>query len=267
MAAKRLIFIFCAIGLNTLTLQAQDPAEFREPESGMWLGTFGKFQIAEKLYWDAQFHYRTAGYDGTPYVGRIAQLYNRHGLTYRFRPNFLFTIGGVLRLDFTPNPGNQAFEPVQAEPRIWHEYLWSIPYKRAIVYHRIRIEHRWNKLATIDSDWFFTNRWRYKVYIVMPLNRPTLNSKTWFIAPEVELIMRNGKHVGGSPMEDLRLFPHVGYVLNARLKYTFGMMYSFGQSLQQPFEYRQRWILRANVFISLDFRKTQDKIPEIRIFD
>lgn len=267
MVAKRLIFFFCVACLSASTIQAQNQAMFADPNTNLWMGTYGKFQLTEKLYWDAQFHYRTGGYEETPFVGRLEQIYNRHGLSYRFRPNFLVTVGGVLRLNFTPQPGNPNFEPVRPEPRIWHEYVWSIPYKRVIVYHRIRIEHRWSIGNGVNADWIYRDRWRYKFFMVVPLFKPTLNAKTWFFTPDVEIIMQSGKPVGGSPLEDLRIYPQIGYVQNARYKYTAGLMYTTGQSLADPFQYGQRWVIRANVYVSLDFRKTADKIPEIRIFD
>lgn len=55
-------------------------------------------------------HYRRTEYNDVPYVGRMAQIYNRHGVKYLFSKNFNATVGGVLRLDFTPEPGNKTLK-------------------------------------------------------------------------------------------------------------------------------------------------------------
>jgi len=44
-------------------------------------------------------------------------------------------------------------------------------------------------------------------------------------------------------------------------------MYTTGQSLRDPLEFRSRWIFRINLYLSLDFRKLENKVPETRIFD
>ncbi len=241
--------------------------QFRSPGSNLWLGTYSKLRLTDKLFWDAQFHFRTAGYQDTRYVGRVAQIYNRHGISYRATNNFVFTIGPVLRLNFTPEPGNPEFKGLVLEPRIWHEYLFAMPYERFIVYHRLRIEHRWSINNQIDADWIYRDRWRYKFYMAIPINNTKLMPNTWYFTPDIEIIMQSGKPVGGSALEDLRLYPQIGYIKNTRVKYVAGLMYTTGQTLNNAYVYNTRWVLRLNVYLSLDFRKFEDKIPEIRIFD
>lgn len=103
--------------------------------------------------------------------------------------------------------------------------------------------------------------------MMIPLNNKQLVPKTWFLVPDVEIMMQTGKPVGGSLLEDLRVYPQIGYIVNPTMKYTAGMMYTTGQRLADPFDFRSRWIMRINLYLSLDFRKLQNKIPEARIFD
>lgn len=267
---KGVILLFCTVFAVGTSLNAQPGpgnAQFRSPGTNVWLGNYYKFRFSNKLFWDAQTHFRTGGHNGVPYVGRMAQIYNRHGLSYRATPNFVFTIGPVLRLNFTPDPGNPEFKTLVLEPRIWHEYLFAIPFERFIIYHRLRVEHRWSIGNRFTDEWIYRNRWRYKFYMTIPLNKKQLVPKTWFFTPDVEIIMQSGKAVGGSPMEDLRIYPQIGYIQNARFKYTAGMMYAAGQTLSDAYIYNTRWVFRLNLYMSLDFRKLEDKIPEIRIFD
>lgn len=79
--------------------------------------------------------------------------------------------------------------------------------------------------------------------------------------------MQSGSAVPASPMEDLRIYPSVGYIFNTKLAISIGMMYTMGQRLDMPYDYRQRWIFRPNIWWTPDFRKFEDKIPEINIMD
>jgi hypothetical protein len=263
-------FTLCFIMfLFTEELKAQKgPSLFKPDNTNIWYGTYTRARLSEKLFWNIQHHFRTGNLGNIPFTGRVAQIYNRHAIDYRVKPNVMLTAGMVLRLDFTPEPGNrEEFEPMVLEPRFWEEITFAMPFERLIVYHRIRLEHRWSRGSRIGSDWIFRNRWRYKFYMNIPINNKKLIPKTWYFIPDVEIIMQTGKTVGGSLLEDLRIYPQIGYIANAKTKYTAGMMYTTGQSLSNPYDFRSRWIFRINLYLSLDFRKFENKIPEINIFD
>lgn len=243
-------------------------AQFEDWGTNLWIGSYNKFRFGENWIWDAQHHYRRGGYDGIPFVGRMAQLYNRHAVTYIFNKSFNATAGGVLRLDWTPRPGDTTIANMILEPRFWHEYMFIMPFERFMLYHRIRIEHRWTRPYDFDYEWSFRNRWRYKIYASIPLNKPKLVPGAWYFVPDVEIIMQSGKPVVDSPLEDLRIYPQVGYIVNPRLKIGGGPMYTTGQRLNPGgFQWRQRMVLRVNAYVSLDFRKFEKKIPEINLTD
>lgn len=260
-------FILTSVVLETSNAQS-DGAIFEELGTNLWIGSYNKFRIGEKLIWDAQHHYRRGGYDGVPFLGRMAQLYNRHAITYIFNKNFNATAGAVLRLDYTPRPGDETIENMILEPRFWHEYMFIMPFNRMMVYHRIRIEHRWSRGFNFDSEYSYRNRWRYKFYASIPLNKPKLVPGAWYLVPDIEIIMQSGKVIGDNPLEDLRIYPQLGYIVNPRLKIGGGPMYTLGQLSNPGGEYyRHRIVLRINAYLSLDFRKFQTKIPEINISD
>lgn len=244
-----------------------DHAVIRTPTTAMWNGFYGRFRLSNRLFWDAQFHYRRVSDGNTDYVGRMGQIYNRHAVNYLVNERFSVSLGAVLRLNFTPDPGNPAYEQVVLEPRIWHEYLFAMPLSNSMAYHRVRIEHRWSRSNAVDADWIFRNRWRYKFYMNIPINKPRLMPGAFYFTPDVEVIMQSGKPIIDAPLEDLRINPSIGYIHNPRLKYTLGMMYTTGQTLDAGYVYTSRWVLRTNAYFSLDFRKKQSRIPSARFFD
>lgn len=262
--------VLLAGGLSfPMVICAQDVREsvFEDFETNLWLGSYSKFRLSEKWFWRAEMHYRRGGYNDIPFVGRMAQIYNRHAINYLVSPNFNVSLGGVLRLDFTPDPGNDEFDHVVYEPRIWHEYLFVMPFPRFQVFHRIRVEHRWSRSNRLGADWIYRDRWRYKFYMNIPINNRQLVPGTFFFTPDIEIIMQSGAPVVDAPMEDLRIYPSIGYIRNPRITYTAGLMYTTGQRMFDGSIYRQRWVVRINAYISLDFRKEEKKIPTIKLSD
>lgn len=268
---SKYIFFILLVLLGMSTQAQTETSEFTgfdDPESSLWLGSYMNARITDKLFWAGELHYRRTEHNDIPYVGRIAQVYNRHGVKYVASKNFSTTFGGVLRLNFSPEPGNTEFRDIVLEPRIWHEYVFAMPFERFMVYQRLRFEHRWSKPNVQGASFVFRNRYRYKFYMKFPLNNPTLTPGTFYASPDVELIMQSGSSVPFEPMEDLRLYPHIGYIHSPRIGGSIGMMYTTGQRMDiGDFYYRQRWIFRINAYISLDFRKLEKKVPLINLND
>lgn len=263
-----LILLFFLVLENPSKAQEiANSAVMSKPTTGVWLGSYGTVRLSEKLFWAGEFHYRRSEYNDIPFIGRMDRLYNRHGLTYLFSKKFSATVGGVLRFDYSPEPGNDSYDNFVLEPRIWHEYLFALPFPKFMVYHRIRIEHRWNRNTLKESDWIYRNRWRYKFLMKIPLNNTKLIPGTFYVSPDIELIMQSGKPVGNSPLEDLRIFSAIGYIASSRVSYSTGMMYTTGQRLANGNYYSQRWLFRFNVYLNFDLRKFEAKIPEIKVRD
>lgn len=248
---------------------AQDPLTesiFEKPISELWLGGYGNFRLTDKLFWSGELHLRSSSSAETPMVGYISKIYNRHGLKYVHSKKFSATLGGVMRLNLTDKQGPQ-YQRLVLEPRIWHQYIFAIPFDRFMVYHRIRIEHRWSKPNLSDAEFIYRNRYRYMIQAKIPLNKKKLVPGAYYFSPYIELIMQSGKTVVGNPMEDLRLYPHFGYIVNPRVSFSAGLLYTTGQTSPNGQFYRRRWIPRINTYISLDFRKDKLKIPEINTND
>ena len=265
---------FTAISLMDLgDIIAQEPMEsspetsvYREPVTRVWINTYGNIRISKRLFWIAQTHFRFRETDKVPYTGQIGQVYLRHAIGYLYNKNFNFALGGVIRLNFDTSDLSEDKNMIP-EYRIWHQYQFASPIWSAMIYHRIRIEHRWSKGFAEEAEYIFRNRWRYMLRLKIPLNTPKLQSKTLYVSPESELIMQSGKAVVGSPLEDLRLNTTLGYIINPRLTVAGGFMYSFGQTLNDGDVYRQNYTVRLHLYFSPDIRSIKNKLPEIHYRD
>lgn len=247
--------VLCGV-LLTGGIKAQAPAaEFRDINSATWLNTYGNIRLSNNLFWDLQTHFRFQEKDNVPFMGQWAQVYNRHGLGYIFSNNFNTTVGFVHR--YNNNLDGVAFDEskTNSEWRIWHQYKFAMPFPRLVVYHRLRLEHRWAKGFENDSKYFFRNRYRYMFKLKIPLNKKRLEEKAFYLSPEAELIMQSGSRVVNSPMEDLRLHLSAGYIVNYKLFFAAGLMYAAGQQLNDGTVYKQRIVFRAHLYYTLSLPK------------
>ena len=240
---------------------------YEKPVTFLWINTYGNIRLSKRLSWIAQTHFRLQEKGDTPFVGQMAQIYNRHAINYIFSKSLNVSLGGVLRVNYNTKSNTSEQLKTVPEWRIWHEYQFAMPFPRFMVYHRVRIEHRWTRGFEENSEFIFRNRWRYMLSIKIPINKPKLSPHTFYIGPEAELIMQSGKPVVDSPMEDLRLHTSFGYIINPRLTVASGIMYSQGQDLANGAHYKQKWTVRFHVYFSPDFRKVKNKLPSIHMDD
>jgi len=241
-------------------------SKFKDPKTKLWINTYGNIRISKRLFWVAQTHFRFEETKETPFIGQVAQVYNRHAIGYIYNKKINAALGGVMRINFNTDESSDD-RKVVPEFRIWHQYQFAQPVYSAMIYHRIRIEHRWSQGFEENSDYIFRNRWRYMFRAKIPLNNNKLVPKTLYISPESELIMQSGKAVVGSVMEDLRLTTTVGYILTPRLTFAGGLMYSQGQTIENAGIFKQNWTMRFHVYFSPDFRKVRNKLPSIHLND
>ena len=261
-----LVLLVLICGVSVSQEYRPKESEYRPPTTAMWINTYGNFRISDHLFWIAQTHFRFVENENTPFAGQIGQVYNRHALSYLFSKKFNASLGGVLRINYNTSKQQGEFKTVP-EWRIWHQYLFVNPFNRLMVYHRLRVEHRWTKDYNENSSYIFRNRWRYMFKLKMPLFKPYLASNTFYVSPEVELIMQSGKAVVDSPMEDLRLHASFGYIVNPRVTVASGLMYSQGQDILYGYKYKQKFTLRFHVYFSPDLRKIKHKLPSIHLDD
>jgi hypothetical protein len=269
---KTLVGLLLSLFCFNFTVNAQEevvlPSEskFKDPKSKIWFNSYGNIRISKRLFWDAQTHFRFEETEDTPFIGQIAQIYNRHAIGYIYSKKINFSLGGVVRINFNTDE-DSTDRNVVPEWRIWHQYQFAQPLYSSMIYHRIRIEHRWTQSFVENSDYIYRNRWRYMFRAKVPLNSHKLAPKTLYVSPEAELIMQSGKEVVGSVMEDLRLTATLGYIATPRLTLAGGIMYSHGQTFQNPGEFKQNWTIRLHCYFSPDFRKVKNKLPAIHLDD
>ncbi len=249
------------------TVKSQDRSQSQLEETGNWNGVYIKSKLSDKLGYYGEHHYRRRNSADNLYdfVGRMRQVYNRAGINIFFNPYFEAVIGPTLVWNFSPQPGNPDFEKTTLEPRIWHQWLFIMPSMgRTKLYHQFRFEHRWKKDNKVGSDFEYTDRYRYKVFAYVPINKPKIQEKTLFVSPSAEIFMQTGREIVFNAYEDFRIYNGIGYVWNNNITFFGGHMWTIGPK-RSGYEYRMSHIIRLNVFIGLDARPIENRIPNINI--
>lgn len=258
----QLIFVsfasFCSYGQSSsVTME----------ETGIWNGVYLKGRFTNKIGYYGEHHWRLRNNVDNVYsfVGRTRQLYNRAGVNFFFNNYFEGVIGPTLVMNFSPDSDDTNLERVVYEPRLWHQWLLIMPKMgRFKFYHQFRFEHRWKKSNQIDAEFDYTNRYRYKFFAYVPINKKNIEVKTFFFSPSFEIFMHSGKSIAFNPFEDFRTYNGFGYVYSPNVTFFAGHMWTFGQK-PSGFEYRTSHIIRLNVYIGLDFRSIEKKLPQLNL--
>jgi hypothetical protein len=267
MANKLKLILLVAFVIMSFSHSAQDASQSTLRETGNWNGIYLKIRLNEKFGYYGEHHlrFRNSADNLYDFVGRPRQIYNRAGINIYFNKYFEGVIGPTYVLNFSPDFSNSDYKKVVGEPRIWHQWLFIMPpMGRIKVYHQFRFEHRWKKSNFIGDNFDYTNRYRYKIFAYIPLNNDKIEEKTWYFSPSAELFMHSGQSIVMNPFEDFRTYNGIGYVLNQRVTFFAGHMWTFGQT-STGFQYAKSHIIRLNVFIGLDSRNIEDHLPKINI--
>ena len=185
-------------------------------QTGAWYMYFWNTTIKDSE-WGAQGDIQYRNWD---IVGDLEQLMLRGGITFKPRNSSVkFTLGyGNITSGTFGSSSNNVIEH-----RIYQEALISnIIAKRFLAKHRFRFEQR----NVPNQD--FRTRYRYALFLNVPLNNETLISKTIYLALYDELFINAQKNVGNGRSVELfdrnRLYGGVGYVLQDGLNIQLGYM-------------------------------------------
>ncbi|MBO2543423.1 DUF2490 domain-containing protein [Salegentibacter sp. BDJ18] len=191
-------------------------AQVDEDQTGAWYMYFWNTNFGESewgLQGDIQYRNWDLG-------GDLEQLLIRGGLTYSPKnTDIKFTLGygNITSGEF--GEGNET----SGESRIYQEAL--LPHKlsnRFYLTHRFRYEQRWVE----NQD--FRTRYRYNIFLNVPLNQKNLNKNAVYLALYNEIFINGEREIGDGRSVELfdrnRFYSALGYALKDNLKLQGGYM-------------------------------------------
>ena len=209
-------FIFPLLFITLLSFSVPASAQVDEDQTGAWYMYFWNTGFGESnwgLQGDVQYRNWDLG-------GDLEQLLLRGGLTYSpSGENVRFTLG----YGHITSGAFGEYSGTTTESRIYQEAL--LPQKvgsRFYLTHRFRYEQRW-----VESQDFRT-RYRYNLFLNIPLNQADLSKNALYLALYNELFINGEREIGnGNRVEFFdrnRFYSALGYSLRDNLRVQLGYM-------------------------------------------
>ena len=202
--------------ITTLLFPRVCKSQINEGELGAWYMYFFNTTLKESSWgFQGDIQYRNWNV-----FGDLEQLLLRGGITYKpKKTNIKFTLG-------YGNVTTGAFgsdNSTTTESRLYQEALYPVKFgNRFYTNHRFRYEQRFVE----NQD--FRTRYRYNLFLNIPLNKSSMESKTLYIALYNELFINGQRNVGSGNTVELfdrnRLYLGMGYIIKNGLKFQLGIM-------------------------------------------
>ena len=200
-------------------------AQVDEDDTGAWYMYFFNAP-AQTSQWGLQGDVQYRNWD---LGGDLEQLLLRGGLTWRPRSNgAMFTLGYANIRSGEFGPSSRTI----TENRIYQEAL--LPQKiseRFYLRHRFRFEQRW-----VDKQDFRT-RYRYAIFIDVPLNNSSIKKGVWYLAFYDEIFLNGQRDIGDGRTVEIfdrnRLYGALGYGLSDKVKLQGGYMHQYSNNISK----------------------------------
>ena len=191
-------------------------AQINEDAMGAWYMYFFNTTLNESP-WGVQGDIQ---YRNWNLAGDLEQLLLRGGITYQPKMaevKLTLGYGNITTGTYGPETSNNS------ESRIYQEVLFPVKFgTRLHTNHRFRYEQRFPESQA------FRTRYRYNVFINIPLNKPTMDSKTVYLSLYNEICINGQRNVGDGNFVEVfdrnRLYVALGYWIKKGLKVQMGFM-------------------------------------------
>src|SRR5690606_22663466 len=153
-------------------------------------------------------------------VGDLEQLLLRSGVTYTTKnADVKFTLGYA---NVTSGVSGSS-SATSVESRIYQEAL--LPQK---VSNRFYLNHRFRYEQRFVENQDFRTRFRYTLFANVPINKPNIEEKTYYVALYNELFVNGETEISNDVEVELfdrnRTYMGLGYVLNPKMRLQLGWM-------------------------------------------
>ena len=210
----------CALALLSLSAKpsaAQGPPPVDGDQLGAWY----------MYFWTARFGDSPFGLQGDVQLrqwnvaGDLEQLLLRGGLTYTPESvKATFTLGYA---NITTGQFGRDFEGTVSESRVYQEAL--LPHRLAA---RVYLTHRFRYEQRFVEGQDFRTRYRYNLFLNVPLNGTSLDEGVWYAALYNELFVNGEREVGDGRQvgyfDRNRTYLGLGYGLAEGLRVQLGVM-------------------------------------------
>ncbi|WP_448529832.1 DUF2490 domain-containing protein [Raineya sp.] len=205
MLKKSLVFSFVLKWL-CVSLYAQGFDEL-----GSWNILNVGYTLNEKWSLNAEAQLRSLGF-----YGRFHYYEAKAGATFRLNKQFSVSAFGGTYQTYADLGGNFDRPKINDEERLWLQVNLHNEWGRVFIEHRYRYEARWTLRG-------YRNRFRYRLQLQIPLNKPRFEPETFFATLSNELFLTDR----ATYFERNRFFVGLGYQWNKTFTQQIGWLYQF----------------------------------------
>ncbi len=198
--------------------------------SGKW-EAFIELQTRSNRFFDDFFYYEAKG-----------------GISYSLNKNFSFLMG-VGRYATYADKGNFALPFDNEEFRIWQQVTMNQYLQRLKIEHRYRAEQKW-----MNSR--YRNRFRYRLNMMLPLNRAKLVAGSIYLNAYDEVFLNNKT----PHFERNRFFAGAGYILSPVTTIQAGYVNQYNYSLTES---GGRSYLQFSLLLQFEPDNDKERIPHL----
>lgn len=211
---KKSLLLLITILTGFFNVKAQGPDE---DQLGAWYMYFYNTNFKDSQ-WGLQGDFQYRDWRG---LGDREQLLLRSGITFIPKESGVKFTLGYANIS-TGQFGTEIDNPV-GENRIYQEALFSNTlFTRLLLTHRFRYEQRW-----VESQDFRT-RYRYNLFLNVPLNNTTLAKNTYYLALYNEIFINGERNIGNGQQVQFfdrnRTYLGIGYALSDKIRLQLGWM-------------------------------------------
>ena len=208
---------FCLLIISiSLLISKNGNTQINENEMGAWYMYFFNTTFKESP-WGIQGDLQFRNWN---IAGDLEQLLLRGGVTYKPKKadiKLTFGYGNVTTGSYGPD------KSTSAESRIYQEALFPVKFgNRLYTNHRFRYEQRFVEGQDLRT------RYRYNLFLNIPLNKAEMDKKTLYLALYNELFINGQRNIGNGNTVEIfdrnRFYVALGYMIKKGLKIQFGVM-------------------------------------------
>ena len=216
----------------------------------------GNHRLTSKWGLHTELQLRRAGI-----ITPVQQHLARVGVDYRLRDNVILTAGYCYV--YTGSYGKQPAPLPFNEHRGWQQVMLTHTVNRVRFQHRYRLEKRWLERynsTLLANEIIYVNRFRYRIQLTIPLNKPDMMPGTFFAVVNDEVWVNFGKQIRFNVFDQNRAYAGFGYQLNNACNVQLGYLNQLVFK-SDGVRVENNHTLQASLFYNIDFRKKDAAQP------
>jgi hypothetical protein len=218
----------------------------KDPDLGTWNIVNVRVSLTEKWNLWSELQTRTDGFYKRHFYHEV-----KGGASLNIKDKINLLVGLGQYVTYSPDEGE--FEKViNHEFRFWEQFTLNNNIHRLKIEHRYRIEQRWMSSG-------YRNRFRYRLSMVLPINKPKVEAGTFYLSFFNEIFFTNT----GLYFERNRFFSGIGYATSQLVTIQMGWLNQIDTRISPAPNIRKNFFQTSLLFDVRSLIDKREKLPGV----